>query len=926
MDEFRVNVKRTKPHVIAVAEVWMKEEFAIEGYHSAVRHDREENRKGGGVLIFVAESIAVMDCPEMSEASFDESVWCTIKLDNSELMLVGLCYRSPSSSCDNNEKLLMTLRQTEHVHAQHLLVIGDFNYPEIDWDAGYVQGPEDSCAMKFYDTTQDLFWVQHTTSATRFRLGQVPSQLDLVFSKDEYAIDHVVASAPIGKSDHLVLTWDYQYQSDPSDRVAAQDDSPRYNFKKGRYQDMRRSLQRADWGDLEEEDVETIWSKITGVLKENIELHVPHSKKRGTHNDAPWWSKGLTKEVKVKHEYWNDFVRLSTNEMYRRYAKQRNKVTKMIRAARKGYENDIIRQGKQDPKKIHRYIRSQLKVKPTVGDLETSSGELTERDEEAAEVLSDWFKSVFVQEGDGDLPQFPNVVDEEDIIEDVIIPESEVVEEVSRLQEGKAGGPDDLPATLLKNIAQEVAKPLTILFRRSLEQGRLPNQWKQAVITPIFKKGSKKVAGNYRPISLTCQLCKVLERIVLRRIKDHLERNRLISKQQHGFVTGRSCQTNLLEAFELWTQWMDEGKAVDIAYLDYQKAFDRVPHARLVHKLSAYGIRGQLLAWLTDFLRNRKQQVRVGQSVSQCVDVTSGVPQGSVLGPTLFLMYINELPTLVNSDCKLFADDTKLFKSIATRSDCDMLQTDLHKLSDWSNEWLLNFNIDKCKIMHCGHTNPAVEYEMKTQDGARSLKTTTQERDLGVIVASNLKATSHCHAAAKKGMTALRLLRMAFRNLDVHNFKTLYTTYVRPHLDYCLPAVGPHMVQDVQRLEKVQRRATKLVKEVRSCSYEERLTRLDLMSLERRLRRGDLIETYKIVTGKVDIDAGQFFELQDDGRTRGHHLKLKKRRSTHHFRNMSFANRVVNPWNELPDHVVSAPSTNVFKKRLDRHWAALVGT
>ena len=272
----------------------------------------------------------------------------------------------------------------------------------------------------------------------------------------------------------------------------------------------------------------------------------------------------------------------------------------------------------------------------------------------------------------------------------------------------------------------------------------------------------------------------------------------------------------------------------------------------------------------------------------------------------------------------MFADDTKLFRGITNGDDSKVLQADLDKLSEWSGRWLLTFNVEKCKTMHCGQSNPQVNYFMR-QNGTepKILSSTNQERDLGVIVSSNLKASCHCLAASKKAMTALRLLKMAFYNLDLGNFKALYTTYVRPHLDYCLPAVGPYLVQDIQRLEKVQRRATKLVIEIRTLPYPERLKKLDIPSMEDRLNRGDLIEAFKIITGKVDIDPGQFFEYQDDARTRGHHLKLKKRRAIHHYRNMFFANRVVTPWNDLPENVVSAPTVNAFKKRLDQLWATL---
>ena len=386
----------------------------------------------------------------------------------------------------------------------------------------------------------------------------------------------------------------------------------------------------------------------------------------------------------------------------------------------------------------------------------------------------------------------------------------------------------------------------------------------------------------------------------------------------------KSCQTNLLEALEDWTKLLDDGNAVDVAYLDYQKAFDTVPHRRLERKLGAYGIQGQVLKWVCDFLRGRSQQVAIGNSLSSIAKVSSGVPQGSVLGPMLFIIYVNELPSLVNSTMKMFADDSKLYRSINDNRDVMAFQEDLDTLDNWSREWLLKFNVAKCKIMHCGSSNARGLYDMRQANDEIVLEETTLERDLGVNVSNTLKATKHCQVAANKAMSSLRLLRMAFSNLNQSNFKVLYTTYVRPHLDYCLSAVGPFMVQDFRALDKVQRRATKLVREIRHLPYEERLKRLQIPSMEDRVKRGDLIETYKILSGKVDVDPDQFFEKNNDNRTRGHHFKLKKRRSTNQQRAKFFANRVVTPWNDLPEEVVSATSTNSFKNKLDKHLSATI--
>ena len=727
----------------------------------------------------------------------------------------------------------------------------------------------------------------------------------------------------MGKSDHVVLSWHYKYESIPNNSKSHTRERARYNFKKSRYKEIGRYLEGSSWKMDSEMDVETMWSCRYHVIMKAIKEHVPLVKVGRLQNkSAPWWTNKLLKEVKLKHALWKDYQRDKSAATYHLYTRQRNRTSQCVNKARKMYENKLSANCKHEPKKLHMYIRSQLKIKPQIRGLETASEELSEDNQQAAEVLNDFFHSVFTTEGTDQLPEFPDLVDDNCALTDIQLSEEDVYNQLQKLQEGKAAGPDDIPSIFLKRCAVQLTKPLTMLFRRSIQLGRLPKVWKMARISPIFKKGSMRKPENYRPVSLTSQLCKILERLILEHVIHHLTRNNLLSDQQHGFTKGRSCQTNLLEALEEWTRWLDEGKSVDIIYLDYQKAFDKVPHRRLIKKLSAYGVRGQVLEWIQDFLTDRTQQVMVGQSTSRVTSVTSGVPQGSVLGPMLFIIYINELPKLVQSKCKLFADDTKLFHRISTDSDCKVLQLDLDKLMEWSLKWLLQFNIDKCKVMHCGHANPSYEYIMKDPCKAdKALKKTDLERDLGVLISNDLKATAHCQAAAKKAMVALRQLKMAFSEINKVNFKALYTTYVRPHLDYCLSAVGPHMARDIKKLEQVQRRATKLVREIRSFSYEERLQELDLISMKDRAIRGDLIETYKLLTKKLTIDPNQLFKLQDNTRTRGHHLKLTRTRAAHHFRAKFFSNRVVTLWNKLPAQVISATTVESFKNRLDRHWA-----
>ena len=280
---------------------------------------------------------------------------------------------------------------------------------------------------------------------------------------------------------------------------------------------------------------------------------------------------------------------------------------------------------------------------------------------------------------------------------------------------------------VLKECSEEISTPLYIVFRKSLDSGTLPEDWKTARVTPIFKKGQKTKAGNYRPVSLTCIPCKVMETLIKNKILEHVEEHAALSGNQHGFMKGKSCLTNLLETLEEVTASLDQGLSVDVIFQDHAKAFDSVPHKRLINKLQAYGCTGKASRWVQDFLMGTTQVVSVRNATSSKAEVLSGVPQGSVLGPLLFIVYINDLPNHVNSSIQMFADDTKIFTKVDKPEDTTKLQHNIDELQKWSRKWFLRFNATKCKTMHIGSKNPEVKY---TMDGV-VLEAIDQEKDLG---------------------------------------------------------------------------------------------------------------------------------------------------------------------------------------------------
>ena len=356
---------------------------------------------------------------------------------------------------------------------------------------------------------------------------------------------------------------------------------------------------------------------------------------------------------------------------------------------------------------------------------------------------------------------------------------------LGQLRADKAPGVDELSPRLLLHFPDEILDPVCMLFEKSLREGRVPEDWKRANVVPIYKAGDRGKAKNYRPVSLACQLCKLFEKLVRDEMVEHLEANGLLRGTQHGFRKGRSCLTNLLSFLDRVTEELDDGGSVDVIYLDFAKAFDKVPHQRLLRKLEGYGVSGRLLAWIRGWLLNRWQRVGVKGFWSRWRRVLSGIPQGSVLGPVLFLVFIDDLEEELRSEVLKFADDTKIFGRVDSEGASEDLQRDLDRLVQWSEVWQMRFNVDKCKVMHLGKRNAGGSYVMN----GGTLREVNEERDLGVRITSDLKATAQCNYVCSKANRVLGMIRrtMVYKSPDI--LTRLYKSLVRPQVEtkrmYC---------------------------------------------------------------------------------------------------------------------------------------------
>ena len=339
--------------------------------------------------------------------------------------------------------------------------------------------------------------------------------------------------------------------------------------------------------------------------------------------------------------------------------------------------------------------------------------------------------------------------------------------------------------------------------------------WKLANVTPIHKKGPKNRLQNYRPISITSQACRVMETILKEEILDTLETNNQLRETQHGFLPNKSCVTNILTFLEYTTRNIDDSSSVDAIYLDFSKAFDTVPHRRLLIKMGSLGIDTKTILWVESWLKLRAQRVIIRGTKSEWRPVTSGVPQGSVLGPLLFLIYINDIDEGLTSKIIKFADDTKLYRRVVCREDQLQLQRDIDQIHGWSNTWQMSFNPFKCKALHFGKKNPCNTYTI----AGESIENVSQERDLGVLIRDDLDWDAHVAKVVSKANSVLGMIWRTYECKSMKNIIQLYKTLVRPHLEYAVQAWRPYKQHHIDEIEKVQKRATRMITGFKELAY-----------------------------------------------------------------------------------------------------------
>ncbi|KAJ3645915.1 hypothetical protein Zmor_023534 [Zophobas morio] len=899
-DELIAFISCNNPSFVLLAETWLSpsipDSFVSVPNFTLFRSDRI-NRLGGGVCIYVSDQIlSEFSVTPINVNTFGiDSLFLKVS-DKNVTFVLGCVYRPPRPvllADDNN--LFSSLSQLAFTH-NTFFVFGDFNMPDIAWPLNMSQHFSPSSQL-LIDLLVNSNLNQLVNEPTRYRLNQRPSTLDLILTSDDTSLANLNYLNPFGKSDHLTLKLDLQLCFVARSKTVTLQKRI-VDFKKA-----DEYLSTVDWATLlNHPSVDTNWESFKNHLKLATDKY-SYTITYKASSSKPWIDNKILKLIKKKRSLWRTFKRTGKEDDYKVHRAFSNRVSSIIKDVKHKYEKRIADQ--KNPKKFYSYIRNKLSGPVRKPQVKDATGHIIEDDCVTANIFAETFAQSFTIEPDADIPNLLTTHNF-DCLSGICFSYDLIKDKLHKLDTTKSPGPDGISAKILKECGSSLARPLCMLMKQSFRSGRLPNDWKTATITPVFKKGDKFNAANYRPISLTSVVVKLIECIIYDQLVAFLT---VIPREQHGFTPGKSIATNLLCCLDNWTRELDSGGSVDIAYFDFSKAFDRVPKRRLLLKLRHYGIQDSLLRWIESFLSDRIFKVKVGDMFSSPFPVLSGVPQGSVLGPLLFLAYVSDIKDCLISPWAMYADDLKIYNIC---SNYEVLTKDIATIYNWSLKWLLPINADKCNILYLGSDNPKQTYYINGTELTKCVSLS----DMGVIVTSTLTWSEHITKVVKKANKILYLLGKTFAKADVNTVTKLYKTYVRPILEYANCVWVPTLQRDINLLESVQRRATRIPYGQVRPSYPDRLNLMKLPSLADRRVRGDMLTTFQAFTN-ISSPIRHLFPVNIDGRTRGHRFKLEKDNFRTSIRQTFVTNRVFTEWNALPPEVVESASVPRFKVNYD---------
>ena len=957
-----------KQFFINLTETWLfdhkEAELQIPGY-KLFRSDRkrinrsDRGRFSGGVAIYLRNDVAINFEESLVYSNGVVEVLCLYsKSDN--IMVINI-YRQPDNSKHRSTLAEFTsaLKAISKIlnplnPAPTIFMSGDFNLPHIDWNkempSPSATAIEKLCfsALKSFMDCNSLF--QHITEPTHYQ-GNV---LDLLFTNLSELVYEVKYFDPLlSVSHHRVIevstTFSFGAKSyiDNSNKGQRTNVVPPLSTLNFQHDDidwnsLEQDLLSIDWDfEFSKLSLEKIVQRLLDISYECALSYVPPKRnKQRVKSKIPKDRRRLmTRRRRVNQRLLQVKSEAIKLKLKKELIEIEKKLQSSYSSSRQYKEIQAIQSIKKNSKFFYSFAKQFSKLSSPVGPLKVGN-KLVSGDIEMADILADHFSSVFSNPSH-QAPNFYDMVNAETfpLLNEVLFDESDFIEALGNLKSSSGSGPYGFPSIYLKKCKTSLSKPLNILWHRSMESGKVPDCLKTTDIIPLHKKDSLGCPENYRPIANSSHLIKVFEKVIRKNLGSYLEENNFLNPNQHGFRNGRSCLSQLLAQYDKILECMEEGNGVDVVYLDFGKAFDKVDINLLLQKIKKCGIGGKLGNWLHDFLTNRCQTVLVNGCRSKVILVISGVPQGSVLGPLLFLIFISDIDLSVKqSSLSSFADDTKLTKSISSTKDASDLQCDLNAVYSWAVDNNMVFNNDKFELLRYNTSAVQVPFQYIDCDNEFILEKDSV-KDLGVLMTNNGKFSSHiqnvCSSMKKMSGWILRTFKSRSKLVMLTTWKSL----VLPLHDYCSQLWNPSKPGEIQSLELLQWYFIRKIKGTFFNDYWDALDCLNMLSLQRRRERYQIIYVWKIMEDLVpnpviasDNDSSKLITFNVSPR-RGRFCVLPNIKSTapvlvKNLRYNSFHMHSCRLFNLLPKDLrdLTGCDTEHFKIKLDIFLATLPDT
>ena len=900
--------------IIFFTETWLSKNISDSmikpnGYE-VLRQDRSVS-KGGGVCMFFKSQLMVNEIKynNPNKALEEKFEYLCTDVHDGKHRIRFCCIYIPPCSSRNLEVIKYICRiiaKLSSCTSTPFYLIGDFNLPLINWNIPASEG----------DSAHDAF-LTFVLSQSFHQFIDVPTHekgniLDLLLCNipaKHQLLNHYVSSPITSTCDHNLISFKIQRPN----LLPVQPPIQYPNYSKADYTPIYQELIYTDWSDITNSSL-TLQEKydcFLSILHAQVDRYVPLTKSTpGKSIKKPYNLRKLLKEKlhiykQCKHD---TTLKPKFKELSKRYE-----------TAVKEWHNNMESSLCNSPssKKFFKYVKQKLKSKSPIPPLYDDQENLVMSDSNKADLFNQFFQSVFIQDDGKTLHQTPSPTPE---METFDISYVEILDAVFNSKDKISRTPDKIPMYFIKRIIGPILEPLLFLFNSFLQFSFVPTQWKQARVIPVFKKGNRSKVENYRPISLTSSFCRLFESILSKRVLHHLQENNLLSEKQFGFLPKRSTCSNLFTCYYKWLVSFSSNKITNIIYTDISKAFDTVSHAKLLTILQNCKLHKTILDWINNFLHNRHQQVAIGSALSAPLPVCSGVPQGSVIGPLLFLIYINGITNCsqvlqTTGDISLFADDAKVFST-----DPDLLQKSLDLLTSWTKNVQLNLAPNKCFTVQICKPNRQQPKNFMLDN--HQLASTSSIRDLGIHISSDLKWGNHIYSIYNKASVISYQILKTFQCKNLSTLLNLYKIYIRPRLEHNTTLWSPWLKKDILKIESVQRNYTRKIFMrcgISFSSYSDRLQKANLWSLQYRRSIFDLHLLFKIIHNLSDLQFQDYFTTRTSSyQTRGNTNKIY---TLENFNNSQWTNsffvRTARLWNLLPDQICNSNSLQIFKNKLE---------